>query len=134
LTLAAGVACDNTARGFREDADRAGSAADRARDRASDMAADAQRAAASATESAAEYAERAAEWTAAKVEGAEVKAVLMADPSVDAARVDVDADHRTRMIRLEGSVKTEVERDMAGIIAAGHAPGYRVDNQLTVRP
>jgi len=134
LTVGFGAACDNSARSARQAADEAASAAEQARDRAGEMASDAQRAAADIAVNAAEGVERASERLGAVAETVDVKAALMADPSVNASRIDVDADERTRVLTLSGTVPTLAERDMAALIAAGHAPGYRVENRLTVAP
>lgn len=130
----AGTACQHTIDGAKKDAEQASDATADARADATAAADDVRRAAASAGDVAAETAEEAAERIDAVVQSADVKTALMTDPSVDAARVNVDADASTHTIRLDGSVVSEAERDMAAIIAAGHAPGYRVDNQLTVSP
>lgn len=131
------AACNNTLDGAREDAkhasEEAAKASDRATDRADQVLTDAQRAAASASDRVAEFAERASETAAVTLRGADVKATLMADPSIDATGIDVDADARTRTITLNGHVPSEAERDMAAIVAAAQAPGYRVENRLTVR-
>lgn len=132
LAIVSGAACRNTAEGVRKDVDAARPAADDARREAREAASDVRRAAREVTDAAAETAEETSERLAAVVQGVDVKTALMADPSVDAARINVDADARTRTIRLEGLVATEAERDMAGIIAAGHAPGYRIVNELTL--
>jgi osmotically-inducible protein OsmY len=125
LTLTAGVACRNTADGAKRDAEQTADATATAREQAGELASDVQR-------TAAETAERASERVAAVAEGVDVKMALMADPSVDATRLNVNTDPRSRTIRLEGAVPTEAERDMAAIIAAGHAPGYRIENHLVV--
>lgn len=134
LAVASGAACRNTADGLQKDREQAESVTADARREARELASDVRRATANAGDVAAETAEEAAERLAAVVQGVDVKTALMADPSVDAARIDVDAEAPTHTIRLEGVVSTEAERDMAAIIAAGHAPGYRIDNQLTVAP
>jgi hypothetical protein len=130
----AGTACQNTVDGVKKDTEQAADSTADARRDAREAADDVRRAAASAADRASESIERASERIGAAVQGADVKAALMADPSVDAARIDVDADAATKTIRLEGSVASEAERDMAGIIAGGHAPGYTIDNRLTVAP
>jgi len=131
------VACGNTREGAREDAREAAedaqAASDRAADRAGELLNDAERASASASERLAEAAERASERAAGVIRGADIKATLMADPSIDATGIDVDSDGRTQTITLNGSVPTEAERDMAGIVAAAQAPGYRIENRLAVR-
>ena len=45
----------------------------------------------------------------------------MADPSVDATRIDVDTDYRTRTVTLNGYVPTAAERDVAEAIAKAPA-------------
>jgi osmotically-inducible protein OsmY len=136
LTIGIGVGCDNTSRGAREAAEDARAdariASERARDHSAEVATEARRAAADAADMAAGQIERASERLAAIAEGVDVKTALMTDPSVNASRIDVDIDERTRVVVLKGSVPTLAERDMAGLIAAGHAPGYRIENELTV--
>ena len=135
--LGIGAACDNTARGVKQDAQKAeaetrderAEAASKAREVGSDVAHAARRAAGAAAEAGEELAERAS----AATEGIDVKASLMADPSVDATRIDVDTDYRTRTITLKGYVPTETERNMAEVIAKARAEGYTVVNSLVVR-
>ena len=57
---------------------------------------------------------------------------VMADPSVDASRIDVDTDYETQTVTLNGSAD-ETERDMAEVIAKARAEGYTVVNNLQVR-
>ncbi len=136
-SLLSGAACNNTIDGAKKDAKRASEQAatktDRAAEHADELLTDAQRAAASASDRAAEFAERASETAAAAIRGVDVKATLMADPSIDATGIDMDADARTRTITLNGYVPSYAERDMAAIVAAAQAPGYRVQNRLAVR-
>ena len=136
--LGVGAACDNTARGARQDAQQAeaatrderAEAADKAREVGSDVAHVARRAADAAAEAGEELAERAS----AATEEIDVKSSLMADPSVDATRIDVETDYRTRTVTLKGFVPSETERNMAEVIAKARAEGYTVVNSLTVRP
>ncbi len=132
------VACSNTAAGVEQDAkenaDKAAAAADRAEDKA-DNAGD--KAAAAGREAAADTKEAAREAgaaTAAAIETIDVKTALMADRTVDASHINVDTFHETKTVVLKGSVKTATQRDEAARIAAAEAPGYRIDNQLTVVP
>ena len=126
LTLAA---CSNTAAGVeqdaRENADKAATAADRAEDKARP-----------ATEEAArdtrEAAREAGGAVSAAVETIDVTSAMMADRTVDASHINVDTFHETKTVVLKGSVKTATQRDEAARIAAAEAPGYRIDNQLTV--
>jgi osmotically-inducible protein OsmY len=128
LTLAA---CSNTAAGVeqdaRENADTAAAAADRAEDKARPAA---EEAAADTREAARETGSA----VSAAVETMDVKSALMADRTVDASHINVDTMHETKTVVLKGSVRTATQRDEAARIAAAEAPGYRIDNQLTVVP
>jgi osmotically-inducible protein OsmY len=123
------AACSNTAAGAKKDAeinaDKAAAAADRAEDKAEPAA----REAAAETKEAARDASGAVK---AAVETIDVKTALMADRTVDASHINVDTFHETKTVVLKGSVKTATQRDEAARIAAAEAPGYRIDNQLTV--
>ena len=125
------AACSNTAAGVEEDArenaDRAATAADRAEDRARPAAEEA----AADTRDAARDVGSAASGA---VETMDVKSALMADRTVDASHINVDTFHETKTVVLKGSVKSATQRDEAARIAAAEAPGYRIDNQLTVVP
>jgi hyperosmotically inducible periplasmic protein len=138
FAIAATAACDNTARGLKQDAQQAeeqtrderAAAADSARDLGGDAARAANRAGSAAVEAGEEFAERAGgAW-----ETLDVKGALMADGSVDATRIDVDTNSETKTVTLNGSVPTETERDMAEVIAKARAEGYNVINQLQVKP
>lgn len=123
------AACSNTAAGVEQDAkenaDKAAAAADRAEDKAEPAA----REAAADTREAARDAGSAVKGA---METIDVKSALMADRTVDASHINVDTMHETKTITLKGSVKTAAQRDEAARIAAAEAPGYRIDNQLTV--
>ena len=132
------AACSNTAAGVKKDAevnaDKAATAADRAEDKA-DAAAD--RAEPAAREAAADTKEAARDASGAvkaAVETVDVKSARMADRTVDASHINVDTFHETKTVVLKGSVKSATQRDEAARIAAAEAPGYRIDNQLTVVP
>jgi predicted small secreted protein len=125
------AACSNTAAGVKKDAeinaDKAATAADKAEDRAEPAA----------REAAAESKEAARDASGAiraGIETIDVKSALMADRTVDASHINVDTMHETKTVVLKGSVKTATQRDEAARIAAAEAPGYRIDNQLTVVP
>ena len=114
------VACSNTAAGVEKDAENA---AEKAKPAASEAAAETK-----------EAAREAGGAVAAAVETIDVKSALMADRTVDASHINVDTFHETKTVVLKGSVKTATQRDEAARIAAAEAPGYRIDNQLTVVP
>jgi osmotically-inducible protein OsmY len=138
LIIGVAAACDNTARGAKQDVQQAeaetrderAEAAAKAKDLGDDVAHAAGRAANAAAEAGEELAERASAMT----EAIDVKASLMADASVDATRIDVDTNYRTRTVTLNGYVPTETEKDMAEVIAKAQAEGYTVVNNLTVKP
>jgi hypothetical protein len=125
------VGCSNTAAGAKKDAeinaDKAATAADKAKDeakpKAEEVAADTKDAASNA-----------AGAVKGAVETIDVKSALMADRTVDASHINVDTFHDTKTVVLKGSVKTATQRDEAARIAAAEAPGYRIDNQLTIVP
>lgn len=121
------AACSNTAAGVEKDADRNA-------DKAAQATADAKGDAREATRGASDATRDAGGAVAAAVETIDVKSALMADRSVDASHINVDTSHETKTVVLKGSVKTATQRDEAARIAAAEAPGYRVDNQLTVVP
>ena len=114
------VACSNTAAGVEKDAENA---AEKAKPAAEEAAAETK-----------EAAREAGGAVAAAVETIDVKSALMADRTVDASHINVDTFHETKTVVLKGSVKTATQRDEAARIAAAEAPGYRIDNQLTVVP
>jgi osmotically-inducible protein OsmY len=121
----ASVACDNTARGVKEDA----ADAQRETGQAVDQSKDAAGRYGERTGNAIENAGRAGD---AAMETFDVKTALMADRTVDASGVNVDTDHVTKTVILKGHVPTRSQRVTAEEIAKREAVGYRVDNQLTV--
>ncbi|MGH9174798.1 MAG: BON domain-containing protein, partial [Vicinamibacterales bacterium] len=138
LAMAGAAASDKTAQGVKRDAQQAETATRderaQAKDAMKDIGDDAAKAADRVADSAAEAGEELAERASAIKESVDVKTALMADPSVDATRIDVDADYRTRTITLNGYVPTNTERDMAEVIAKGHAEGWKVVNNISVQP
>ena len=135
--IAGTAACQNTARGVQQDAQQAeeqtrderADAADAVRDFGNDAAKAADRTGAAAAEAGEEFAERAsAAW-----ETVDVKGALLADASVDATRIDVDTNYQTKTVTLNGLVSTEIERDMAEVIAKARTEGYIVVNNIQVK-
>jgi osmotically-inducible protein OsmY len=132
-----GVACDNTARGVKQDTANAADAAKDATADAKDKAdATAAAAKAEAKDEAAD-AKRAAGSAGAAIDAAketvDVKAALMADTTVDASDINVDTFKETKTVVLKGSVPTAAQKAQAGRIAAREADGYKIDNQLVVK-
>jgi osmotically-inducible protein OsmY len=137
FAIAGTAACDNTARGVKQDAQQAeeqtrderAEAADKARDLGNDAARAVNRTGVAVAQAGEELAERAsAAW-----ETLDVKGALMADASVDATRIDVDTNYQTKTVTLKGFVPTETERNMAEVIAKARAEGYTVVNTIEVK-
>ena len=133
-----GVACDNTADGVRKDTaeatDSAREAGDAAKAEAKDEAADAREAGREAESDARRTAGNAGSAIDAAGETIDVKTALMADDTVDADEINVDTFHETKTVVLKGSVPTAAQKTEAARIAAREATGYKVDNQLVVKP
>jgi osmotically-inducible protein OsmY len=134
----AGVACDNTASGVRQDTaeatDEARDASDAAKAEAKDEAAEARAEGREAAGDAERTARDAGSAIDAAGETIDVKTALMADDTVDADEINVDTHHETKTVVLKGTVPTAAMKTAAGRIAAREAEGYKVDNQLVVRP
>jgi osmotically-inducible protein OsmY len=138
LTFAAATACDHTARGMKQDAkqaeeqtrDERAVAKEKARELGDDVARAANRAGEAASQAGEEIAERAD----AAYQAIDVKGALMADSSVDATRISVKTDYKTKTVTLSGYTPTETERDMAEVIAKARAEGYTVVNNIVVQP
>jgi predicted small secreted protein len=111
----AGAACDNTRRGADQDMHDA-------------------REATPGTDDARRTAGEAGRATGAAFQTFDVRTSLMTDDSVDAGDINVDTNHDTRTVVLKGTVPTAAQREAAERIATREAEGYRIDNQLTVRP
>src|SRR5262245_15498812 len=89
-----------------------------------------------AAENAAEKVKETAEGLGPKVDAAkqvaDVKLALMADPDVDASKIDVDADGATKTIHLKGSVPKAAQKTAAERIARSKAEGWKIHNMLTL--
>ncbi len=89
-------------------------------------------------ENAAEKTEQAADAAGTRMEGAmetgEVKTALLADTRVGATDINVDTNEATKTVTLNGSVKTEAEKQLAGEVATSKATGYTVVNNLAIKP
>ena len=62
-----------------------------------------------------------------------VKAALLHDTSIDVSDVDVDTDQVARRVTLKGRVRSAAVRDKVIDLAHGAAPGYTIQNELTIR-
>jgi osmotically-inducible protein OsmY len=131
------VACDDTARGLKQDtaeaADEARDAADAAKADARDEAAKARAEGREEANDARKAAGNAGAAIDAAAETIDVKAALIAEDAVDASDVNVDTFHETKTVVLKGSVPTAAQKVTAGQIAAREAEGYKIDNQLVVK-
>jgi BON domain len=132
------VACENTARGLKEDAakatDTASDATKAAKDEAKDEAAEARAEGREAKDDAKRTGNSVAGALDAATETIDVKTALMSDATIDASDINVDTFHETKTVVLKGSVATAAQKTEAAKIAAREAEGYKVENQLVVRP
>ena len=131
FAITGAAACQNTARGVKQDAQEV---EEQTRDERAEAEENARAAAADVVRTANEAGEEIAERAVAAWETVDVKGALMADPSVDATRIDVSTNYRTKTVTLGGYAPTETERNMAEVIAKAHAEGYTVVNDIQVRP
>jgi osmotically-inducible protein OsmY len=134
----AGAACDNTARGVQQDTAQATDAAkDSAKDGTGAAANEAAEARAEGREAAGDASRTAGNAGAAldaATETIDIKAALIADDSLEGLSINVDTFHETKTVVLKGTVNSAEQKSRAATIAAREAEGYKIDNQLTVRP
>ena len=147
LVLGTGLACHNTAQGVKEDArensekaqaeskkaaaeskDGAQKVSDEAKDAAGKVSEGAQEVGAKVKEGAHEVVTE----IDAKKQMVDIKAALMADTTIDASHINVDADADTKTVTLRGSVPTQQQKVAAHQIAESKAAGYTVVNHITV--
>ena len=132
------TACENTARGVKQDAANAEAETRderaQAKTAARAVASDAAQAARTVGSMAADAGEEVAERTSALKEKVDIKSALMADPGVDATRIGIAVDYRTRTVTLNGYVPTNAERERAEATAKAKAEGYTVVNNIGVQP
>ncbi len=139
LAFAVGsAACENTARGVQQDAaeakDSAKAATDAAKAEAKDESAEAKAEGREAAADAKRTAGNAGAALDAATETIDVKTALISDATIDASDINVDTFHETKTVVLKGTVVTAAQKLEAGKIAAREAEGYKVDNQLVVKP
>ena len=132
------AACDNTSRGVQQDTAEAKrdaqAASAEAKDEAREETAEAKAEGREAADDAQRTAADAGGAIKAATETIDVKTALMTDDSVDASDINVDTFHETKTVVLKGSVATAAQKTEAGRIAAREAEGYKVENQLVVKP
>lgn len=110
ITFAAfSSACGNTADGVKKDADNAAA-----------KTADAAASAGATLDAAAQT--------------AQVKTALTADTRVDASDINVDTNKDSMTLTLKGTVPADAQRAIAADIATKAAAGYKIVNDLTVKP
>jgi osmotically-inducible protein OsmY len=141
-------ACQNTREGLEKDAEQAAPKVERAAEQSAQAAREAGREVAAAAAPAAQAikegaaaAQQVLRQGAAEVataadaaqQGAQIKAALMADETIDSTTIDVETDADTRTIVLNGHVRSAAEKSKAASIATAKAPAYRVQNNLEVR-
>jgi len=68
----------------------------------------------------------------AAVETMDVKSALIADSRIDTGGINVDTDHVTKTVTLNGHVPNAAQKRFAEEIAVKKAVGYRVENKLTI--
>lgn len=133
VAVAISAACsDRTERKVESGADATANSAERAGGAVAGAARDAGNAvgdAARATGDAVMNGGRAAD---AAVETLDVKAALSADSRVDASNINVDSNHVSKTVTLNGRVPTDAQKTLAEDIAKAKATGYTVRNMLTV--
>jgi hyperosmotically inducible periplasmic protein len=132
VLLAGLVACDDTAKGLKKDAEDNATAAKGAEPEAKDAAATAKDKAQELGDKAAAAAEKAAPVLDAAKQTADVKAALMADPTVNATDIDVDSDATAKTVTLNGTVPTAAAKTQAETVAKSKAEGWTVVNKLRV--
>lgn len=113
-------ACGNTADGVEKDAENAAEATAEAADKAADNTSEAAANAGAAVDAA--------------METADVKTALVADTRVDASDIDVDTNKDTKTVTINGTVPTAEMKTLVGQVAVDKAVGFRVINNLTIRP
>jgi osmotically-inducible protein OsmY len=64
----------------------------------------------------------------------EVKTALLADTRIDASDINVDTDETAKTVTLKGTVKADAQKTIAAEIATTKAAGYKIVNELTIKP
>jgi predicted small secreted protein len=135
------AACQNTARGVEQDAERntaegqqegreastelrqeareAGAAVERAGDRVAQETRDATQSVGATLDAAAQT--------------MQIKTALIDADNLDAGDIDVDTDAKTKTVTLKGHVQTASQKAAAERIAKEKAPEYRVVNELVIK-
>jgi predicted small secreted protein len=147
-TALVAAACQNTREGLEKDAEQAAPKIERAAEQSAQAAREAGREVAAAAAPAAqaikegaavagqairEGAAGVARGADAAQQGAQIKAALMADATIDSTTIDVETDAATKTVVLNGHVRSAAEKSRAASIAVAKAPGYRLRNNLEVR-
>lgn len=133
----AGDAAKEASKAAQGAAETAKEAASKLGAQAKDAALEGASAAAAIGSQAAVSAGRATENASVRAAGAlrtgAIRAALLRNESLDVSDVDVNTDEATKRVVLLGRVKSAVEKATVERIAREKAPGYTVENRLTVR-
>ena len=142
------AACQNTARGAREDTEKntaaarqeANEAKQESREAAAEVKQEAREAGNAAERAGDRVAHEAREATAgvgatldAAAQTLQIKTALIDADNLDAGGIDVDTNGDTKTVTLHGHVPTAAQKAAAERIAKSKAPDYRVVNNLEVR-
>jgi hypothetical protein len=132
-----GAAAEKAGEKIGEAGEKLGAAAEKLGDKIAPATEDAARSARDAAARGAQVAAAAGADAAVTAAGVlrtgAVKAALLHDTSIDVSDVDVDTDQVSRRVTLKGRVRSAAVRDKVVDIAREAAPGYTIDNELTIR-
>jgi osmotically-inducible protein OsmY len=134
-------ACQNTARGVEQDAERnTAEAQQEAREAGAEMKQEAREAGSAAERAgdrAAQETKEAAGSVGATLDAAaqtmQIKTALIDADNLDANNIDVDTNGATKTVTLSGHVATASQKAAAERIAKEKAPDYRIVNNLAVK-
>ncbi len=135
------AACQNTARGVEQDAERNADAVEReAREAGADArqeGRDAGQAMERAGERVGQESREATQSVGATLDAAaqtmQIKTALIDAENLDAGGIDVDTDGATKTVTLKGHVPTAAQKAAAERIAKEKAPDYTIKNMLEVK-
>lgn len=141
LSVSLFAACQNTARGVEQDAERNTAEAQREAREANAEAKQEAREAGQSMERAGDRAAQESREAARSVGGTldaaaqtmQIKTALIDADNLDAGSIDVDTNGDTKTVTLKGHVPTAAQKAAAERIAKEKAPDYTVRNMLEVR-
>jgi osmotically-inducible protein OsmY len=141
LSVSLFAACQNTARGVEQDAERNTAEAQREAQEANAEAREEAREAGQSMERAGDRAAQESREATQSVSGTldaaaqtmQIKTALIDADNLDAGSIDVDTNGDTKTVTLKGHVPTSAQKTAAERIAKEKAPDYTVRNMLEVR-